>query len=116
MALGASWEKLTDTGAMWEQMRITRQDGKMGEGRIQLRALDYIRLDIFWKRLFWCYGAVIENIARITAYTAIITWIGTTLLARVVGVVAIYKVMGGGLCWMWLGSMMDASTETHCLA
>ena len=46
---------------------------------------------------------------RITADTSLIIRIGTQLLNRVEGVVAISKLGGEDICWRQQGATMDAS-------
>ena len=75
----------------------TEEDNPKGRnngrgGAIQRGYLAPMWTNILWKRLCCYYGEVMGITARITADEEIIRWIGTTLITRVGGVVAISKV------------------------
>ena len=62
-----------------------------------------------------CYGAAFGGITIIMVDAEIMIWISTTLIAGVGGIIDIYKVGGGGLCYRRSVIMVDAYLEDHWL-
>ena len=115
MALGKSQYKVPNTVVKWVCTRSILRGGTKGLGAVQHSPLASMRTNIFWKRLCYYSGEAARRIARITADTEKIRRIGTTLLTMVEVVVAISKVISGGICWRQWGTTTNVSLEAWWL-